>query len=718
MADPWAEFRLPEQNAAVLTRNDAQPVTGSRAPVPSSSRVWGDAEAERAGLYETKPPQADPWAEFRVQREPAYQEAGPNGVPRINIDAPTQRFDRFADFEVPQNESELKQGLEQRAAAMTMGQMRNPISQQAGAFENIGPAATQGTNPNIERYNGQLISNEAFESETGEILYRDPSDGKVKPTNTATQVAIRDPRDGVVKIFSRTPETDESGAVGLSRLLVSGMVSGSPTARPGMAAVSAPKQGQIVADAAREIGVQVPRAVTTDSVATQRAASALRNVPLAGDPLVTASGRAVEQLGQRADEVAQGFGSGAVVSSGDVAKGAIRNWITGTSKTNASKLYDAVDNLVDNSRTVPLANTRMVVGEIMARRANAALGPDSKALGVVLEAVERPAGLDYTGIKDLRSNVGEMVSRGILPEGMSAAELKQIYSALSDDLKSTVAVAGGPRATAAFQRANKYYELVSARRAALAKIIGADGEAPAERVFDRLVAMASSSSRADIAKLAQARKAIGADDWNEFVSGVVAQMGRSPALKGAPEALQGTDFSPERFLTAYNKLSKDGRNMLFRSGGQGDLARALDQIAIVSGRFRELQKFANPSGTAQNATGATLGVTTVGTALSGDFITPLKIIGGVVGGRMMANILSKPSSATAVADFAAKYEKAVRVPSAPRVALLTIASRNLANTLKDVGVTVTPDQFLRAIQSPMKSAAEDEQPPVPRGPGQ
>lgn len=633
------------------------------------------------------------------------------------FDAPATVSERFQTFAPPSdNFGELQSGLEQTAAAMTMGQMQNPVTQQATAFDNIISTAMQGTNPNIERYNGRLVSNEVFESDTGEILYRDPADGKVKRTNSASQVAIRDPRDGVVKIFDRAGDTDEGSVVGLSRVMSTGMAVGAPTARPGLAAVNVPKPGQVVANAARDLGVQVPRAVTTDSMAVQRAASGLRNVPLAGDPLVKASAKAVEQLGQKADDVARAYGSGAVVNSGDAAKGAIRTWITGTSKANATKLYDAVDNLVDNSRTVPLVNTRNAVAEIVARRANAAMGPDSKAVAQVLEAIERPNGLNYTGVKDLRTSIGELVNKGILPEGMSAGEIKKIYSALSDDLKSTIAVTGGPKASAAFQRANRYFELVSARREALAKIIGADASAPAERVFDRLVAMASSSSRADIAKLAQARKAIGAEDWNEFVSGVIAQMGRSPALRGAPEALQGTDFSPERFLTAYNKLSKDGRNMLFRSGGQGDLARALDQIAVVSGRFRELQKFANPSGTAQNVTGAGLAATAATAAISGDVVTPLSIVGSVVGGRVMANILAKPSSAAAVADFAAKYENALRVPTAPRVALLTIASRNLANTLKDSGVTVSPEQFLRAIQSPMKSAAEDEQPSVPRGP--
>jgi hypothetical protein len=174
--------------------------------------------------------------------------------------------------------------------------------------------------------------------------------------------------------------------------------------------------------------------------------------------------------------------------------------------------------------------------------------------------------------------------------------------------------------------------------------------------------------------------------------------------------LQGTDFSPERFLTAYNKLSDAGRNVLFKSGGKSELASSLKDIATVAGRWREMQKFSNPSGTAQNTIGAATGASAMAPMMAGDFVTPLAVVGGVIGGRALASVLAKPSVAASIADFSTKYERALLAPAAPRVALLEVASRNLANTLKDSGITVSAQDFLRMIQGGMKGRADDEQP--------
>jgi hypothetical protein len=48
---------------------------------------------------------------------------------------------------------------------------------------------------------------------------------------------------------------------------------------------------------------------------------------------------------------------------------------------------------------------------------SAAALPSGKATDAVLEAVQRADGLTYEGVKTLRTNVGEMLKGGILPEG-------------------------------------------------------------------------------------------------------------------------------------------------------------------------------------------------------------------------------------------------------------------------------------------------------------
>lgn len=624
---------------------------------------------------------------------------------------------RFGGFEQPQNADALRSGLEHRAREMTTGPAQDHFAGMVTDFLNQGSAASQGTTPNIGAQTRNLISAETFENDAGEVLYRDPATGQVVPTDQNKQVALRDPADGRIKVYARTAETDEGRLSSAGRLLGTGMASGAPTRLPGVAAQAAREAAPVmtpsqeVSQASQRIGVELPRAVTSDSQATQRVAGAVRNIPVAGDPLVAATSRAVQQLGDKAGEVAAGYGGGTIAGSGDAARTAIKDYIVGKSAAASSKFYDKVDELVDRSVLSPMPNTTVAAQGILSRRQAAGITEPSGAVRRIEEATTRPEGLTYDGIKDLRGYLRELKDNpSILPADLSGKELNRIYDAVTADLKGAVQNAGGQRALAAFDRANKHYALLSKRREDLARIVGANADAPAERVFDRLVSMASGTSRADIAGLGQARKAIGAEDWNEFVSGIVAQMGRSPASRGAPETLQGADFSPERFLTAYNKLSDAGRNMLFRSGGAGSLADSLKDIAAVSSRFRELQKFSNPSGTAPNILGAATGVSTVTPLLYGDVVTPLVVMGSVLSGRVLASALAKPASASSVARVARTQEALVRRPSSATLAAFNMATRNLINTLGEQARGLNPADFLRALQGPIPGRAGDENP--------
>lgn len=587
-------------------------------------------------------------------------------------------------------------------------QSTGPAAHIALDFMNQGSAAGQRTTPNIAAQMKNLVSDDVHENDAGEVLYRDPQSGKLIPTDQTKQVALRDPADNKIKIFARTPDTNEGVLSSAGRLLGTGLASGAPTSRaaqiaaPVVEAAQELRPGQQVIAAADRLSsagspVQVPRAVATDNMSVQQAGAATSNVPVAGTPLVKAAERTISQLGTKADEVSQGFGSGkSVAEAGDTARTAVKDWITGESAANASKLYRRVDGLVDPTVKTPLINTRDTIADIAAKRSAAGLS-SGKATDAVLEAVQRNEGLTYEGVKTLRTSIGEDMARGILPEGVSAGELKNIYGALTKDLEASVKAAGGEKASAALSRANNYYKLVSDRRESLAKIVGSDGNAPAEAVLSRIEAMAGSTSRADISKLAQARKAIGADDWNELASTIVGRLGRD---------VEG-DFSPQRFITAYGKISDAGKNVLFRSGGKSELASHLDDIATVSSRFKELQKFANPSGTARAGFGGLIG--------AGAFAEPLTTLTTVLGGRVLATALAKPATAASVAKWARANEAIVRSPSPARLSALNTASKNLISTLGVKNLSTT--DFLRALQSPGVGRTND-QPDVPRPPGQ
>jgi hypothetical protein len=503
----------------------------------------------------------------------------------------------------------------------------------------------------------------------------------LSPVNAALRTVVGKPIEDATGVPKEVPE------IAASLMLPGGPLKVAAGART----ASAPGKAQEVAQAAERLGVDVPRAVASDSRIMQPAGRMIQNVPLAGEPMRRAAEGTIAGLGSKADEVAQGLGSGTVQGAGDTARTAITNWITGESKTKVSKAYDAVDKLVDPAIRTPLNATQGMVATIAAERSNAALSGGGKAAEFVLDAVQRPGGLNYEGLKTLRTNVGEMLKGGILPEGVSQGELKRIYGALSDDLGTAVRNAGGPKAEAAWERANKYNSLVADRREQLAKIVGKDGDVPAEKVFDALAARAGSTARADIEALAKARKSMAPDEWNEVASGVVGRLGRDA---------EG-NFSPDRFVTAWGKMSAAGKSILFKSGGRSDLAQHLDDIATVSSRFKELQKYANPSGTGQQ-----VGFTAAGAGLIAE---PVTTIATVIGANALARVLAAPASAASAASLSRAQLKLVTNPSPKNIAAYSVASRNFVNTIEGMGIPANSNDFLKAIQGPVRGAAEDEQ---------
>lgn len=266
--DQWEAFRAPPA-ANQMIANDPEAITTPRPEVPSTRKVIGDREAESLGLYEQpkqiktisyKKPDADPWSAFRGAPQP--QE------PIVPFE---QRF-----FLESEQRPDMQAALNERATQMMQGPQTSPMQSMDISQLNVLPAATQGTSPNVSDYGGRLVSKDVFQSDSGEILYRDPADGQVKPTDSKTQVAIRDPADNTVKIFSRSEDTNEIGATGVARTLAPGLAVGAPSARAVITAASRTRQiprASEVFSTAKEpyrtfdaLAIESPQAGTADTV--------------------------------------------------------------------------------------------------------------------------------------------------------------------------------------------------------------------------------------------------------------------------------------------------------------------------------------------------------------------------------------------------------------------------------------------------------------------
>lgn len=442
---------------------------------------------------------------------------------------------------------------------------------------------------------------------------------------------------------------------------------------------SRPTAQEVVAAAERQ-GVQVPRAVLSDNMMVQRAGQAARNVPFAGDPIVKSTDRMVGQMGQRMDDLAASASSSGAVQNretvGAAARASIENTVRNVMPARADELYSRVEQMMPAGQTYPLTNTTAAAQDIIARTRAAGLG-DSQAVRLIMEAATRPGGLTYQGLRDLRTRLSEIADFGPAPSGMSNAELKQIVGALTRDIDAAVASAG-PRAQQAYDRANQWYRGWVERRQTLGRILQAQSD---EQIVERIALAASSRASGDIWRLSTARKSMGADEWSDIVSQVVSRLGR------------GTDgqFSPQKFLSDYQRLSERGKDILFRAGGQNRaLGQALDDIATISSRWKEVGRFGNPSGTAQNWTGIATGAYAM--------FDPISAASSLVGANVLARILGSAPTAASMARWARAYDVAVRNPTAASLATLQVASRNFASTLGEkAGVTVDPIRLMQPV---------------------
>jgi len=457
----------------------------------------------------------------------------------------------------------------------------------------------------------------------------------------------------------------------------------SPTVR-----AARPKpEGLQVAEAGQRLGVDLPRAATSDSMTIQQAGKTIANAPFAGSPLRKASADAVEGLKDAAVRVREGYGTGSVANAGGMARDGIENYAKTTLGDRVKASYDAVDGLVTQNVVTPLNRTAKIAGEILSSRTNSQVPGRSRAVGLVEKALSSRDGLNYQGLKDLRTSVGELLENpSLIPSNMSQAELKRIYGGLTDDLRNAVARAGGEKATKAFDDANALAASVAKEREALQSVLGR--QTSDEGIFSRIEAMAGSTARADQNGLMKVRGAVGKDTWDEIASGVIARLGNEGS----------GNFSPDQFLTKYNKLSNTGKSLLF--GGKQEFAKSLEDIATVSQRFKQLNQYANPSGTAGSAL--------TGIAGYGLASNPMGTIASLVGGRALSSVLAKPRSAKSLANWAKAYEEATLNPSVKTTFLLDARAKVLATELAaETGGTLTRDQILPSISRVGQVQADD-----------
>ena len=240
------------------------------------------------------------------------------------------------------------------------------------------------------------------------------------------------------------------------------------------------------------------------------------------------------------------------------------------------------------------------------------------------------ATLPYQAIKELRTQVGNKIADAGLAPDVSTRQLKQLYGALSDDMRNGLQNVS-PEAYAANNTAENFVRNGHAQIENIESVVGRAGGP--EKIFNA----AMSGTRDGASTLNNVMGALKPEEQNIVSSAVVRRMGMA-----APGQQSDTSdvFSTQSFLTNWNKLSPQAKSVLFKN--DSDLRDNLNKIASVTNNLREGSKvFQNSSGTTPAAALMGLGGA-IGSAVYHP-VAAVPIIAGLAATNRAAALMTNPT---------------------------------------------------------------------------
>ncbi|MBM3460752.1 MAG: hypothetical protein FJX76_01495 [Armatimonadetes bacterium] len=192
--------------------------------------------------------------------------------------------------------------------------------------------------------------------------------------------------------------------------------------------------------------------------------------------------------------------------------------------------------------------------------------------------------ISFNGLRALRSKVGSMLDDALVSD-IPRGQLKKLYGALSDDLRTAAEQAGAGQE---FARQSNYYRARMDRiESVLERVVGS-GKQPEDifKTFYPTDPDQANKVRAVMRSLMQSERQVVSE-------AVVNRLGRATPGK---QNEMGEVFSSETFLTNWNKLSPGAKAQLFPDS---PMRENVEKIAKAAGTIREGRGiYANPSGTA------------------------------------------------------------------------------------------------------------------------
>ena len=444
--------------------------------------------------------------------------------------------------------------------------------------------------------------------------------------------------------------------------------------------------GATALDDFAQLGVPPSAGAVTGNRTMQVAEKGLEMTPGGVEPIRSLAERQVERLGNVARETAEGFGvptnpgqAGATIREG--ARGAVSRF-----EARQGELYDNAFTMVGADTPAQLPAVRALGEQIEGEMARAPQARE-RVLRPVLDRIaalsaDSQQGIPFDALRAVRTDLGNIIggppNAAEAPSSATMKYMRALYGALTDDMGAAARQAG-PDAARAVSVADRYTRFNRTQNLpALEKVLDKGTD---QQIYGMLF---PASGRPDAQLLARVRRNMTRDEWNAVSATVLDRMGRPTAGQNA-----GEGFSAATFLTHWNQLMDAGpaaRQVLFGGAQDAALAANLDRLVRVTQRLRDVERMANPSGTARNMI-AGAGVLAAGQDVAqGDFTGAAGVLGlGVIAPRYAARMITSPEFVRWLAG------------SAPQIAAHGVPTESATRALLRIGVT--DPQLREAIEA-------------------
>jgi hypothetical protein len=320
----------------------------------------------------------------------------------------------------------------------------------------------------------------------------------------------------------------------------------------------------------------------------------LNNVPGSAGVMEDVNQAASGELRRAMQGVAQQFGQSKTLNEGGAQLQAGAQQYIERGKSATAKAYQAIpiSDQAQASNSATVATLQNLTSRFQSNPDLAEALKDPK-LATYLNAAQK--GMSWKDLKDFRSIIGEKIGDARFGESSSTSDLRALYGALSQDMQNTAA-ANGPKAVAAFNRANNLYrQQQQLIQGSLTRILGKNGQMTPEQATAAVQAMTRGGNQGgDLKTLAQIKAAtVKSGAWDEIASTLI-------HLGGQPAKSEGRAFNPQTFVNWYADMSEQARAMLFKP----ELRRSLDGFVSVVQQLGRVKGLTNTSNTTPTMIGS------------------------------------------------------------------------------------------------------------------